>query len=365
MPHILSKLTSCIHRRHDSKSISSKIIPPRQHLLKLSRFELMPDEILIEMLEYLPIIDLYNGFVNLNFRINYLLRNLNVGICLNEISNSNSNMLNSIYYFRKQMIYIHIDHNPLLNFQLFPNLRSLTIYLPTKNQLLSIKSDSMRKLSRLWIGIISQKDENILLNILFGNEEFENLRYCNLFEINFRNNLSSFNCCLNIRTLLISNCTTKDFILILSLLPNLYQLNICITDIFSTSFQNFNHFSHEKLKILKIEFIQKLPRLNILNYLMSFVPYIQRCTLVLINLIKIRDYQNLQNILIQKLLQLEEFICSIDYYCQLSSNRMIPKFDRLKIKLPFFQTINVIPCQIHQHKCVRKTWMNKTLYPID
>ncbi|CAF1079205.1 unnamed protein product [Rotaria sordida] len=364
MPHFLSKLTSCIHRQYPTKNVKSIIQLPTKEFFKLSRFELMPDELIIEIFQYIPLIDLFNGFVNLNFRLNFILRYVRLGVFLHQNEYTNKSLLNALYYFSKQILYIHVDYYPLLNLKYFSNLHSLTIYLPTRNQLLSINSHLMPNLSRLWIGIINRKDQKILFNILFEDEQFFKLNFCNLFEINLYNNIYPFKSCKNIRTLLITNCTTKDFVILLSLLPNLYQLEICITDVLSTSSHNLTNYYHEKLRILKIEFSQKVSQLNILNCLISFVPYVQRCTLLLANLFKIRDYAHLQNILIGNLVELREFVCSIDYYCQLSSNEMIPKFDRLRIKLPFFQTMRVIPCIKHHEKCARRTWMNKTLMPI-
>jgi len=326
----------------------------------------MCDEILIEIFEYIPLIDLFNGFVNLNFRLNILLRDVRLGICLDQNNeNCTKYFLNILYYFCKQIIYIHIDHYPLLNLKKFSNLRSLIIYLPTKIQLLSINNRFLSNLSRLWIGIINKNDQIILWKNLFGNKQFKKLYFCNFFQINFNEqNFNSYQICLNIKKLFITNISTKDFLFILLLLPNLYQLEICISDVLLKSEENLTNFSHQNLRILKIEFLEKIPKLNHLNNLISFVPYIQQCTLILIHLIKIKDYAILQNILINKLLQLKQFICSIDYYCQFQSNQMIKKFHRLKIKLPFFQTMKIIPCTIHQDKCLRKTWMSKTLIPI-
>lgn len=364
MPNFLRKLTSCTRRQRSKKDMKSIIQFENNLFFKLSRFELMSDEIIMKIFEYIPLIDLFNAFVNLNFRLNFLLRHIRLGIFIHQNDDKNKLLLDALYYFSKQIIFIHIDHYPLLNLKCFPNLRSLIVYLPTKIQLLSINSHSMPHLSRLWLGIINKNDQKIIFNILFGNEQFFKLTFCNLFEINFIDNLYPFKLFKNLRILSITTCSMKDFIILLSLLPNLYQLEIGISNVLPTSSNNFINYYHENLRILKIEFFEKVSQLDILHSLVSFVPCIQRCTLCLVNLIKIRDYAYLQNILIENLAELREFICSIDYYCQFSSNRMIPIFDQLRIKLPFFQTMRVIPCTIHHEKCVRKTWMNKVLNPI-
>ena len=55
MPNLLSKLTSCIHRQHHTKNVQSIIITERRTFFKLSRFELMPDEIILDIFEYIPL----------------------------------------------------------------------------------------------------------------------------------------------------------------------------------------------------------------------------------------------------------------------------------------------------------------------
>jgi len=361
MPNFLNKLRSCIDRNNVRKNVKCIIYSESKEFFKLSRFELMPDELIIEIFEYISIIDLFNSFINLNFRLNYLLRNIHIGININQNEDKTKYLLNALYYFSKQIYYIHIDYYPLLNLTNFININSLIIYLPTKNQLLSINNKIMPNLSRLWIGIINKNDQNIICQNLFGNKQFSKLYFCYLFEINFNFNSNSFKICFNIRKLFLTKISTKDFILILLLLPNLYQFHFYLNDLLLTT---INHFNHQNLRILKIEFLENISQLNYLNYIISFVPFIQQCNFIFINLIKIKDYIILQNIFIKKLFKLKQFICSIYYYCQLSSNQMINKFYRLKIKFPFFQNIKIIPCLIHQDKCLRKIFINKTLIPI-
>lgn len=349
MPRIFRRLTSCIHRN------SSK------ELFKLSRFELMYDEILIEIFEYLSVSDLYKSFVNLNFRLNLLLRDVRLGITLTGNEQLN---LKSIEYFRRQIVYLHLDSNPLMNFNGLINLRSLTIYLPTRNQLLTINDRSMPKLTRLRIGIVQSSDEQILHRNLFQENSFPKLRFCFLFQLNFNENFSAFPSSSNLRRLVISQIQTKDILLLLSFLPNLYQLSIGINDQEQCSTNLLMKHHHHNLRILKIEFLENIFQLNHLKILLSFVPYVEQCTLLFVNLIQRKDFRFLQNLILQNLIELKQLICSIDYQCQYSSNRMIRKFQRLIEKCPFFRTMTIIPCFIHQDKCLRKTFLNKTFYSI-
>ncbi|CAF1414793.1 unnamed protein product [Adineta ricciae] len=361
MPHLLSKLTSCVHRKtHHSKYIYPNLIDKNRKYFLLSRFELFPDEILLEIFQYIPLIDLFNTFTNLNYRFNFLLRSLQLGVDIHQNDSNNPNLLSALHFFAKQIQYIHVDRYPSLNLNIFPNLHSLIIYLPTTRQLLSINSIQMPKLRRLWLGILIEKDQKYLCQSLFGENQFTKLDFCNLFQINFNVTLNCFQNLATLRRLILTNCQIKDFIILLSFLPNLIQLNICICDVSTIYSHNLTNFSHENLRILKIEFVEKLSQLHILNCLISFVPYVQQFTLILTNLIQIQDYIYLKTILLEKFLQLKKFICSIDYYCQLTSNEMNNKFQKLRNQIPFYQTMIVIPCSIHQDQCVRKIWMNKT-----
>lgn len=366
MVKFLRKLTSCIHRNNISKNIKPLInCSSFKHFSKLSRFELMSDEILIEIFEYIPLIDLFNTFVNLNYRLNYLLRYIHHGIILNEYENIDKYYLNILNYFSKQIYYIHIDYNPLINLKSFSNLHSLIIYLPTKSQLLSINNEIMPNIKYLSIGIINKINENILWTNLFGIKQFIKLNYCNLFQINLNENISLYKTNLNIKKLFITNILTKHFFLLLLLLPNLYQLQISISDVLLTFDKNLIKFSHQNLRILKIEFFENIPKLNKLNKLISFVPNLEECHFIFVNLIKIKHFIILQNIISNKLLKLKLFICSIHYFCHLSSNQMIPKFIRFKTKFSFYQNIQIVPCSIHQEKkCLRKISIKKLIHPI-
>ena len=358
MPRIFHRLTSCIHRSKPPKLFP---INPSIELFKLSRFELMCDEILIEIFEYFSIKDLYNSFVHLNFRLNLLLRDVHLGINFNDNDQFD---IKSVNYFRKEIVYLHIDSNPMINLNCFNNLRSLSIYLPTRNQLLAINNRIMPKLTRLWIGIIQSNDQKILYENFFGENCLGKLRFCYLFQMNFDQDFLSFSISSNIRRLIISNIQTKDILSILSFFPSLYQLSIGINDQNEFSTNNLTKNLHRNLRILKIEFLENISSLNDLKILLSFVPYVEQCTLLFVNLIQRKDYLFLQNIILENFIQLKQFICSIDYQCHFSSNHMIRKFQRFILKFPFFHTMRIIPCIIHQDKCLRKTFMNKTFHSI-
>lgn len=354
MPRIFRRLTSCIHRSKPPKSFP--VNSPKE-FFKLSRFELMCDEILIEIFEYLSIKDLYHSFVHLNFRLNLLLRDVRLGIDFNFNDQFDQK---SIDYFRKEIVYLHIDSNPMIDLNCFINLRSLSIYLPTRNQLLAINCRIMPKLTRLWIGIIQLNDQRILHENFFGQNSLRKLRFCYLFQMNFNEDFLSFSISSNIRRLVISNIQTKDILSILSYLPCLYQLSIGINDQNQVLTNDLTKNLHRNLRILKIEFLENISQLNHLKILLSFVPYVEQCTLLFVNLIQRKDYLFLQNIILENSIQLKQLICSIDYQCHFSSNQMIRKFQKFIQKFPFFQTMRIIPCIIHQEKCLRKTFMNKT-----
>jgi len=364
MTKLAIKLFKCIHQRKKIKHRKSQFNFQSNEYFKLSRFELLPDEILIEIFEYLPLTDLYSAFVNLNFRLNFLLRQSQIGFYLYQNESVNGNLLRSLFYFQKQLRFLHIDHNPLINLQIFSNLKSLTIYLPTKDQLLQINNRILPNLNRLSLGMIHRNDRNLILKSLFGENKLLKLKYCYFYEIDFNETIHSYEYSYNITNLSIKHVEMKDFLCLLSLLPNVCQFDVSITDLCLKSFQNLTKFSHRNLRILKMEFVDKLSGLNHLSDLISFVPFVEQLTLVLINLVQLKDYLILENIFLNHCLQLKQFICSIDYDCQLSSNQLIHKFNQFKTRDHSYQTIQIIPCQIHDDQCLRKIFLNKILTPI-
>ena len=105
-------------------------------------FEDLPNEILINILEYIVSpIEIYRCFNNLNCRFNTILRSLHLNL---DILMEDKQSLTIIHYFSFYCNRLRVDNVcPSISLENFPHLRSLTIIEPTDRQINSIQSRTL------------------------------------------------------------------------------------------------------------------------------------------------------------------------------------------------------------------------------
>jgi hypothetical protein len=113
------------------------------------KLEDLPNELLIEIFEYIDIRDLFNGFWNLNKRINDLLRMLrNLSYNLERLD------LALISLFSKQITRLIVNTWQYADLYQFPYLHSLILYQATINQLQQIRVEFMPHLVYLSVSAL-------------------------------------------------------------------------------------------------------------------------------------------------------------------------------------------------------------------
>ena len=363
MPRSWRKLINCFYQRHHTQRDTSIVSCARTQNFQLSAFELLPDEILLDIFQYITVIDLFNGFVNLNSRLNCTLHDVRIAVHIRSTEDRNKNLEMALRYFASQIIYIYVYRYPSLDLRHFPHLRSLIIHLPTADQLASICAPFMSRLTRLRLGTIKQHYQPLVFASLFSKRQFTMLRFCNFFELDSDNIFASSKPCLTIRTLMITHCKVNDFIKLLPLLPNLHRFQVFISTVLPSTFNNPIAYHHEKLVDLDIHLPRSISQLALIDHFLSFVPNVQRCTVHLYNLETFAEYTYLQYILTYRLNRLRHLNCLIYYSCSKANNSLMETdFDRLRVSLPFFESMHVIECTSHFYDgCVDYISMNKDL----
>jgi len=206
-----------------------------------SRLEELPNELLWFIMEYIPPIDLFRTFFNLNQRFNTILRLIHFRFNLLYI---NKNQFN--YFFNKilpniqlnwiESFYIDDISNRIDSINIFENLRSLTIYhLHTENIDLLTNNilPKLKQLNYLYLYsefIIKEWNINSLTNVIFS-EQMPSLTYCYLAFQDFGrmgfDHLDSINKTLSLKTLIIDQwCRLRDFIRLLQCVPNTQRLTV-------------------------------------------------------------------------------------------------------------------------------------------
>lgn len=190
----------------------------------LSRLEIFPDELFLELFSYIPPNELYTTWHNLNHRINAILQSVRISFDLIEYTNNNHEILN---YFSKQVVYLCLRvSNDLLDLKKFSNLRSLVI--ETKLNIIqfqSIQSEYLPYLKRIRFSEWWQSKDPFI-NMIFD-EKLSWLKVYHLPSIPncFLKDSSKFS---YIQTMIFDRITSCDIHLILSFQTILRCLKVTI-----------------------------------------------------------------------------------------------------------------------------------------
>ncbi|CAF1471406.1 unnamed protein product, partial [Didymodactylos carnosus] len=291
-----------------------------------SKFESLPDELLLNVFSYLKPIDLYRAFFNLNIRINYILNDSylkfhldfdNVPVCEYDllceyVMDQISTRLHSIKLSNStlELFFTQFD------FDKFPYLTSmslikLTTFEPNETniffqQLLKIRL----QLSHLLIIECQSVIEIDLYKIIFSNQ-LPKLKSCQLI---FRSDPIDFGClgkiciCNQLEHLTIDKCDFDQLLYLLQYLPKMRYLQASIIGSVTISGKKdladlIPYLNQLKLTVVRFDyfeyFIQHIPQLTFVSliYLNAYQPIISG--------------EYLANLLLTSLPSLMRFNCTI------------------------------------------------------
>ncbi len=210
------------------------------------QFECLPNEIFIEIFDYLSLNDLYQSFKDLNQRINDILQSLN-NRAIQLWSTSENNEIEMNKFFSSTIVSLDINDEYNINLNEFPRIHSLTYIYATDNQLEHFLDSKFCHQNLKYLNVTSD-DLSLLIKYIFSNQ-FLSLHQCIL-----RNVDSIPMCPWRITPSLCSITTCSDENLILFILkscPNLKRLSLFIFQYNNTPLSSFIFHSH--LKHLSIE----------------------------------------------------------------------------------------------------------------
>lgn len=281
----------------------------------LSRLEIFPDELFLDLFSYIPPIDLYHVWNGLNRRLSAIIRSVRISFDLVENTDANTRALN---YFSQQIVYIRLRlPYQSLDLRQFRNLHSLIVDTKlTKRQIDSIQPKNLPYLKRLAFSKWSN-DEEILNEIIFNrnssNEQiFQWLKVYHLplipnyYLIN-TSNLS------HIQTMIFDRVTPWDIDLILALQPTLRRLKVTIVrwmsdDTISKIPPTGKNYQHKSLTHLDTT-MNTCNRLDDLYPLLSHLSCL-RSLYIACDSLTINDFKQLAFELVTRVPWLERFNCS-------------------------------------------------------
>ncbi|CAF1489201.1 unnamed protein product [Adineta ricciae] len=207
---------------------------------RCSAFEILPDEILLNIYEYLHHIDIVYSFFNLNTRLNRIINefcdnfNLNTAtykqfkyILSNIGSNIRSMVINGnwLSFLANEIHSVKFDSNLSL---IFPNLHTLTLEYFTGEQLCTyLEKLQTPKLVKLNIKcLLEQRQDEILEQILSRNQQLKFIRFDQdsiFLSLRITNTTLFYG---NIQELIVNLIDHEMLADLFTLLPNLCRLHI-------------------------------------------------------------------------------------------------------------------------------------------
>lgn len=277
------------------------------------QLEYLPNEILIEIFQYLDARDLFHAFYNLNLRLNELLQSPNNPCFTCVTSNSHDNELYAQYIHT-----LILDCRVNVNLNNFVNIHHLKIVIPTYEQLKQLKLGEFINLTHLSIGYQNNHFSLHMPNLfekIFSNG-FQKLKSCDLFEPRIIPEIKSTHgsspSSLSLSILKVEAIRLSTYQVILSTCPNLYFLQLTVLD----SNEKKSHItSHENLKQMVIKYTDFIDILNDgdIEHYLSYVPNLESLTFHRSNadahIHKYLKYKWLVEIINRYLLNLQRFKC--------------------------------------------------------
>ncbi|CAF0863412.1 unnamed protein product [Didymodactylos carnosus] len=253
---------------------------------------IFPNELLLEIFQYVDTFDLYRAFDNLNHRINCILNDVPLKLDLSTVRDEKH--IQHLYkHFiqpkRYQFVSLKIPKHQKcpsltsLNIDQFSNLSRLNIYNPSIKQLSQIQPLTFPCLKSLSIPFISYQSNayHQLCNRIFIKNAFKLLNKCYLSDLTYQV-IDSLTTCLyssSIEYLKIRWCTKQTFSL---LIQNLLKLNTLCVNIYPCHDQTFLTLTTNVLTLIRL-------KLNIVNgnmsfkqikYLLEYLPNLEHLTLI-------------------------------------------------------------------------------------
>lgn len=271
--------------------------------LTYEKLESLPNEVLIELFEYIDTRDLYYGFWGLNVRINKIIQSSKTRSLTLERDEAQL-----ISLFANQINRLVVNTWQDIDLTQFPVLQSLVLHQVTGNQLRQIRSEYMPNLVYLSTSSIPEFSLMPQLAQRIFSNDMPTVRYVDLGDVHVPYSRtwtqSPFLHSVSIRS---TNPTIVPFILISC--PNLVYLHVDFLCNTIPIFQNLPSVSNHPLRYFILSDPYHKLSVNHVTTLLTFIPNVR--TIELTFLSKIPFIRLLQSML-NRLQYLNRFDCNID-----------------------------------------------------
>lgn len=237
-----------------------------EHSHDHSKLEIFPDELFFELFEYISVYDLFRGFIGLNKRIDYILKNLS-NLSAVWTTHTDDRIINT---FAPSIAQLVIWRGGSLNLHRFTKLRSLKLALPSIEQCNEIQASSTLENLQIETPVLSSKITQ-KLSILLLNNAFPRLRTCRIDDLCFED--GNFQILPSLQSL---TTRTPSPARLFSFSPQLVRLRLNLEENIT---DNFIVDPHVNLRHLEIRIFSTDITLSSIENLLSFTPNLVRFAL--------------------------------------------------------------------------------------
>lgn len=264
--------------------------------------EHFPNELLLDLFEYIDIRDLFGGFWNLNTRFNHLLRSSHK-LTLNLERNDQ----NLIDLFSNQITQLILNTWENVDLTQFTNVQSLIMHQITCDQLQQLRSEVMPKLVHLSTSLVEVAPMSQLAQRLFSNG-FPTIRSLDLSLVEIPH-LRTWHQSLALRTVIVQSNNPTLVPYILTAAPNLQYLKVQFLSSTIPIFYHSPTVIHHSLKHLVLLDPYHTLSFNHIHTLLSFVPNVRK---IYLNFLCRIPFLRFARSLVNRLRDLVQFDCNID-----------------------------------------------------
>jgi len=268
-----------------------------------TKIEHLPNELLLDLFEYIDIRDLFYGFRELNQRFNYLLRSLK-----NLSLNLERNQIGLLTLFSRQINRLVVNTWHDIDLSQFPYLQSLILHQITGNQLRQIRSEIMPYLVYLSTSSIPEFSLMPQLAQRIFSNEMPSIRHVDLGLVHVPH-LRTWSQSLSLYSVSV-HCTNPTLVaFILASSPNLFYLHVQFLNDTISIFHNSPSITNHPLKQFNLSDPYHKLSFNHVYTLLALISNVRKIRLnFLCKVPFIRFAQSLLN----RLRYLKRFECNID-----------------------------------------------------
>jgi hypothetical protein len=288
--------------------------------------ELLPNEILIKIFEYIDARELYRGFYNLNSRLNQLIRSSNrLSLTLSQ-SDRNENIDYEI--ISSQIYTLIVNQGAGVILAHFTNVRRLILFWLPDNVLDKLLVDILPHLKLLHIS--SRSLTSVCWRIDFYDKIFTNgfpqLKFCSLADMDIKKDYLESSHTPALTVLKLGSVNLFIYKIILSSCPNLhfFQLSIVRSERIPNRIE---HHMNIKNLVLKPVCPSMILNTGVINMYLSCVPNLERLSIHLIRHVISNFPQFCRSDWLARIIDLHlSKLHQVDYYVSVLLNRTTTEY---------------------------------------